>query len=133
LPSQELLKLEGHKNVVYAIAFNNPFGDKGTHATVAVIVTCVILVITGSFDKTCKLWDANTGQLYHTLRFVARWCWCCRCHASVTPPCSGHEKEIVCVAFNPQGNIISTGSTDNTVRPPPPQRPNFASGELVGR
>ena len=30
----ELLTLEGHKNVVYAIAFNNPYGDK---------------VITGSF------------------------------------------------------------------------------------
>lgn len=25
---EELLTLEGHKNVVYAIAFNNPFGDK---------------------------------------------------------------------------------------------------------
>ena len=37
---EELLTLEGHKNVVYAIAFNNPYGDK---------------VITGSFDKTCKV------------------------------------------------------------------------------
>ena len=37
---EELLTLEGHKNVVYAIAFNNPFGDK---------------IITGSFDKTCKV------------------------------------------------------------------------------
>ena len=39
--------LEGHKNVVYAIAFNNPYGDK---------------VVTGSFDKTCKLWDVSTGE-----------------------------------------------------------------------
>ncbi len=38
---------------VYAIAFNNPYGDK---------------VVTGSFDKTCKLWDAYTGQLYYTLK-----------------------------------------------------------------
>jgi len=36
----EALKLEGHKNVVYAISFNNPFGDK---------------IATGSFDKTCKV------------------------------------------------------------------------------
>lgn len=43
---EELHVLEGHRNVVYAIAFNNPYGDK---------------VITGSFDKTCKLWDVNTG------------------------------------------------------------------------
>ena len=51
--TQELLTLEGHKNVVYAIAFNNPYGDK---------------IITGSFDKTCKLWDANSGACIHTLR-----------------------------------------------------------------
>ena len=37
---EELLTLEGHRNVVYAIAFNNPFGDK---------------IATGSFDKTCKV------------------------------------------------------------------------------
>ena len=36
----------------------------------------------GSFDKTCKLWDANTGELLHTLR--------------------GHATEIVCLSFNPQ-------------------------------
>lgn len=40
----ELLTLDGHRNVVYAIAFNNPWGDK---------------IITGSFDKTCKLWNAE--------------------------------------------------------------------------
>ena len=37
----------GHKNVVYAIAFNNPFGDK---------------IVTGSFDKTARIWDAETGE-----------------------------------------------------------------------
>jgi dynein assembly factor with WDR repeat domains 1 len=50
---EDLFTLEGHKNVVYAIAFNNPYGDK---------------IVTGSFDKTCKLWDAYTGQLYYTLK-----------------------------------------------------------------
>jgi dynein assembly factor with WDR repeat domains 1 len=35
-----LHKLTGHKNVVYAIAFNVPFGDK---------------VATGSFDSTAKV------------------------------------------------------------------------------
>jgi hypothetical protein len=33
---EELLTLEGHRNVVYAIAFNNPYGDK---------------IITGSFGE----------------------------------------------------------------------------------
>ena len=62
---EELLTLEGHKNVVYAIAFNNPYGDK---------------IITGSFDKTCKLWSAETGVLFHTFR--------------------GHATEIVRIFFN---------------------------------
>merc|ERR1712060_622486 len=72
---------EGHKNVVYAIAFNNPFGDK---------------VVTGSFDKTAKLWNSETGELLHTLR--------------------GHATEIVCPAFDPTGRIVATGSMDSTAK-----------------
>lgn len=49
----EQLTLEGHRNVVYAIAFNNPYGDK---------------IITGSFDKTCRLWDSRTGKQLDLLR-----------------------------------------------------------------
>ena len=47
----ELLTLEGHKNVVYAIAFNNPFGNR---------------VVTGSFDKTAMLWNSTTGKCLQT-------------------------------------------------------------------
>lgn len=43
---QELLSLEEHKNVVYTMAFNNPFGN---------------LIVTGSFDRTAKLWDGQNG------------------------------------------------------------------------
>ena len=35
-----MFSLEGHKNVVYCLSFNNPFGD---------------MVATGSFDKTAKV------------------------------------------------------------------------------
>lgn len=52
--------------------------------------------MTGSFDKTAKLWDANTGQCYST--FI------------------GHETEIVCLAFNPQGDVIATGSMDHSAK-----------------
>merc|ERR1719424_314482 len=78
---EELRTLEGHKNVVYAIAFNNPFGDK---------------IITGSFDKTCKLWNSETGELLHTLK--------------------GHTTEIVCLSFNPRGQLVATGSMDSTAK-----------------
>jgi dynein assembly factor with WDR repeat domains 1 len=81
MTGDELLSLEGHKNVVYAIAFNKPYGDK---------------VITGSFDKTCKLWDAKSGENIHTFR--------------------GHDAEIVCLTFDPKGKIVATGSMDNTSR-----------------
>lgn len=81
MSGDELLTLEGHRNVVYAIAFNNPYGDK---------------VITGSFDKTCKLWNCESGQLLHTYR--------------------GHATEIVCLSFNPHGTTLATGSMDNTAR-----------------
>ena len=49
---EELFTLEGHKNVVYTMAFNNPFGDK---------------IGTGSFDKTAKIWSTDKGELLHTL------------------------------------------------------------------
>uniref|UniRef100_A0A7N8YEU6 Dynein assembly factor with WD repeat domains 1 n=1 Tax=Mastacembelus armatus TaxID=205130 RepID=A0A7N8YEU6_9TELE len=77
----ELHTLEGHRNVVYAIAFNNPYGDK---------------IATGSFDKTCKLWCAETGKCFHTFR--------------------GHIAEIVCLAFNPQSTLVATGSMDTTAK-----------------
>lgn len=49
----ELLSLEEHKNVVYTMAFNNPFGN---------------LVMTGSFDKTAKIWDSVTGECKNTFK-----------------------------------------------------------------
>lgn len=123
--------LEGHKNVVYAIAFNNPFGDRvrpGSRAARSLRLAPVRCgdvhppslgvrvrpahrpaapaaplsairypqVATGSFDKTAKIWDANTGQLYHTFR--------------------GHATEIVCLAFNPASTVLATGSMDNTAK-----------------
>uniref|UniRef100_A0A8D1K9R8 Dynein assembly factor with WD repeats 1 n=1 Tax=Sus scrofa TaxID=9823 RepID=A0A8D1K9R8_PIG len=78
---EELHTLEGHRNVVYAIAFNNPYGDK---------------IATGSFDKTCKLWSVETGKCYHTFR--------------------GHAAEIVCLSFNPQSTLVATGSMDTTAK-----------------
>ena len=57
---------------------------------------CRNRIITGSFDKTCKVWDAESGDCLHTLR--------------------GHLTEIVCLCFNPQSTLIATGSMDNTAK-----------------
>jgi WD40 repeat protein len=48
---QEVLRLEGHKGPVWAVAFSPD--NK--------------LIATGSFDKTARLWDAQTGQLIAAL------------------------------------------------------------------
>ncbi|CAK7321781.1 Dynein assembly factor with WDR repeat domains 1 [Vulpes lagopus] len=84
---EELHTLEGHRNVVYAIAFNNPYGSLGIDSD---------KIATGSFDKTCKLWSVETGKCYHTFR--------------------GHTAEIVCLSFNPQSTLVATGSMDTTAK-----------------
>ena len=33
-----------------------------------------------------------------------------------TQTLTGHEREVVCVAFNPQGSMVASGSTDNTAK-----------------
>lgn len=52
--------------------------------------------ITASSDKTCKVWDASTGECLQTL--------------------PGHTDEIFSCAFNYEGDTIITGSKDNTCR-----------------
>lgn len=63
------------------MAFNVPYGDK---------------VVTGSFDRTAKLWDAQNGQLLSTF--------------------SGHTMEIVCLQFDPTGFLVATGSMDGSAK-----------------
>lgn len=58
--------------------------------------TCSDKIVTGSFDRTAKIWDANTGQRYHTLK--------------------GHKMEIVCLGFDPHGMLVATGSMDHTAK-----------------
>ena len=53
-------------------------------------------IITGSKDKTARLWNAHTGDLLHTLQ--------------------GHTSWITSVAFSPNSKTVITGSRDNTAR-----------------
>jgi WD40 repeat protein len=53
-------------------------------------------VLTGSADKTARLWDVATGR---EIRVV-----------------SGHSDRVTAVAFAPDGKTVLTGSADKTAR-----------------
>jgi hypothetical protein len=50
----------------------------------------------GSFDKTVRVWDAQTGQELHTFR--------------------GHNNWVTTVAFSPDGTRLVSGGVDHTVK-----------------
>uniref|UniRef100_A0A3B3HJD7 Dynein assembly factor with WDR repeat domains 1 n=1 Tax=Oryzias latipes TaxID=8090 RepID=A0A3B3HJD7_ORYLA len=119
---QQLLSLEGHTNIVAAVAFNIPYGDK---------------IATGSFDRTCKLWCAQTGSCLHTLRGHLAEIRCLAFNPQSTlvatgstdasaklwdvkrgkevATLKGHSAEILSLCFNSVGSQLVTGSSDQTL------------------
>ena len=75
-----LKTLEGHTGFVNSVAYS-PDGTK---------------IISGSVDRTIKIWDANTGQCLKTL--------------------VGHSSDVNSVAYSPDGKRIISGSYDKTIR-----------------
>lgn len=53
-------------------------------------------VITGSFDKSAKVWDPATGECLATL-------W-------------GHTGEVVAAQFSHKGELAATGAMDHTAK-----------------
>jgi WD40 repeat protein/serine/threonine protein kinase len=72
--------LEGHAGTLYAAAVT-PDGER---------------LVTGSHDKTARVWDLETGRLIHVLE--------------------GHEAPIFAAAITPDGERLVTGSQDDTAR-----------------
>jgi len=72
--------LVGHEGEISKVAFN-PQGTK---------------LITASSDKTCRVWETDSGECLQVLE--------------------GHIDEIFSCAFNYEGDTIITGSKDNTCR-----------------
>eukprot|EP00727_Mastigamoeba_balamuthi_P012593 m51a1_g7957 hypothetical protein (1798) ;mRNA; r:195815-207005 len=52
-------------------------------------------VVSASYDKTLKLWEAGSGSLIATL--------------------TGHTRHVVCCAISPDGTRVVSGSKDNTL------------------
>jgi WD40 repeat protein len=76
-----LQTLEGHIDAVFSVAFS-PDGKQ---------------IVSGSWDKTVRRWDAATGQ-------------------QLLPALEGHTAMVFSVAFSPDGKQIVSGSWDKTVR-----------------
>jgi WD40 repeat protein len=72
--------LAGHEDVVFSVAFS-PDDQR---------------IVSGSRDKTLRIWNAKTGATIGTL--------------------IGHEDAVISVAFSPDGQSIVSGSSDNRVR-----------------
>ena len=91
------LRLADHDDVVTSVAFS----PNGRH------------VVSGSWDKTVRVWDVQTGQ-------------------SVMDPLKGHNRCVTSVAFSPDGRYIVSGSHDKTVRVWDAQTGQTVMGPLKG-
>lgn len=124
---KEIAALAGHEGVVFSLAFNAP------HAT---------RLLSGSFDKTCRLWNVQTRKAIgvydgHTGEVVgavfAPGAANSRCFGScsvdgsaivwdletetIRHTLSGHSAEVSCLAFDSaETKLVATGSCDSTVR-----------------
>ena len=76
-----LSPLQGHDSGINSVTFS-PDGSK---------------IISGSDDKTIRVWDASTG-------------------VEMLSPLQGHDSGVSSIAFSPDGSKIISGSEDHTIR-----------------
>ncbi len=83
--SRERYVFDAHKSEVNSVAFspNDQYAQ---------------YIVSGSRDKTVKLWDSSNQTLVHVHTF------------------DGHQDSVNSVAFSPDGQYIVSGSSDNTVK-----------------
>lgn len=78
-----LQTLEGHKELVYSLSHS----PDGKH------------LLSGSFDKSLKLWDLSTNK-----------------EARTYAGGSGHNDLVLTTAINPDGRVLASGAKDNSIK-----------------
>lgn len=96
-------------------------------------------IITGGYDRTCKVWDTITGEELHTLEGHTKVVYALDFGGKdgdiiatgsfdktaklwnsntgeLLHSLEGHTAEIVCLEFNPDRNLLATGAMDNNVK-----------------
>src|SRR6516225_648039 len=82
-PKGLVASLKGHTEAIYSVAFS----ADGKY------------FVTGSFDKTIKIWDTATWKEIKTLGGP-----------------QGHQNLVLSVAISPDGKTLASGSSDNTAK-----------------
>src|SRR5262245_42718795 len=83
LPPEVVATLKGHTEAVYVVGYS-PDGK---------------YVVTGSYDRTLKVFEAATGKEFKTFAGP-----------------QGHQQLVIALALSPDGTFIASGSSDNTVK-----------------
>ncbi|MFA6371355.1 MAG: transglutaminase domain-containing protein [Methanothrix sp.] len=116
------VSLEGHSSGVYCVAFS-PDGRT---------------MVSGSGDKTIKLWETANGTEIRTLQGHSSWVNCVAFSPDENTLASGsgdktikiwdtasgteirtlqgHSDSVLSVAFSPEGSTLASGSSDNTIK-----------------
>jgi dynein assembly factor with WDR repeat domains 1 len=115
--------LQGHEGIVYCVSMNRPHSN---------------LLLSGSFDRTCRIWDIETktskaiykgheGEVVsaifngtgETFGSCSMDCtaiiWDVEAEKELYT-LTGHTAEVSCLAFDSKPHLVATGSCDSTVR-----------------